>query len=435
MDYSTIIGPAAILAAIGGIVYKSFDQISKFPKLVYKKLKDRLIYSVRVYQYDELFEMIEEWLSTHHQKLYRDVEATTRLSSSVGLLTTTKATTLDLTVGDGELVYKQEDNTFIINYKRKKILINKSKDKVDGATSMKDLWFRKYSLSGWKAKKQIDLLLREIITLHKSKEDRSSIRVYGNDQYGQWYSTGKKKTKSLERTIICSQKKKSLKKDIDSFVASEDWYTEVCIPYKRGYCFYGPPGTGKTTIALAIANYTGRPIFSLNLNSLESDPRIPPCFSNIEDRSILLIEDIDKIFSGRENVQENSKISFSSLLNCLDGVFYRHGVIVVITTNHIEKLDEALLRTGRIDMKMEIPLPTDKEISEYLSVFYGEPMEVQEGKYALKMSDVQEICLQNRYSLPGEVIKIINRDKKAIITNEALPVINGYSLIYYNENR
>ena len=128
------------------------------------------------------------------------------------------------------------------------------------------------------------------------------------------------------------------------------------------------------------------------------------------EKSILLIEDIDKVFAGRENVSDKANITFSALLNCLDGAFYKHGLITIITTNHIEKLDEALLRTGRIDNKIEIPLPTDKEISEYLAVFYKKPTFVIQGKFNLKMSDVQEICLKNKNSIEG-AIKLLNGAK------------------------
>ena len=92
----------------------------------------------------------------------------------------------------------------------------------------------------------------------------------------------------------------------------------------------------------------------------------------------------------------------------MDGAFYKHGLITIITTNHIDKLDEALLRTGRIDTKLEIPLPSSKEISEYLSIFYNIPNFVIEGNFNLKMSDVQEICLQNKNSIDNAVKQLKN---------------------------
>ena len=294
-----------------------------------------------------------------------------------------------------KLKYKQEENTFILRYGGKRILIVKNKEKIDKAQSAKDLWFRKYTFSGIKAKKEIDSLLKEAIEYSKKENIKNIVKIFSNTSYGDWYSGVKIKIKPIEKTIINKAKKEFIINDLDEFSQSEQWYSDVSVPYKRGYCFYGPPGTGKTTLALAIANYTNRNIYCINLNAIEDDSRLPRCFSDIGDNSILLIEDIDKIFSGRENVKEGSKITFSSLLNCLDGAFYKHGLITIITTNHLDKLDEALLRTGRIDVKMEISKPTDSEVNKYYEVFFNQPLNL-EGKFNITMSDVQEICLKNK---------------------------------------
>jgi ATP-dependent 26S proteasome regulatory subunit len=81
-------------------------------------------------------------------------------------------------------------------------------------------------------------------------------------------------------------------------------------------------------------------------------------------------------------------------------------LVTIITTNHIDKLDEALLRTGRIDLKIEVPKPSHKEISQYMSLFFERPIEIQ-GDFSITMSDVQDICLKNRHN-PEEAIQRIN---------------------------
>jgi chaperone BCS1 len=171
-------------------------------------------------------------------------------------------------------------------------------------------------------------------------------------------------------------------------------------------CLYGPPGTGKTTLSLAIANYTKRRVYCLNMNSLENDARMYQAFSAMSENAILLIEDIDKVFCGRDNVEQKAGITFSTFLNCMDGALYKHGILSIITTNHLDKLDEALLRTGRTDLKIEVPLPGSKEIAEYLAVFYNKPIFALEGGYSYKMSDIQEICLQNKNNFDN-ALKII----------------------------
>lgn len=274
---------------------------------------------------------------------------------------------------------------------------------------MKDVWFRKYSLTGVHARMAIDDLLKEVIRFCREDEAQDTIGVYSNGSYGEWFSKSTVKVKPLAKTILNPSKKKYIMDDITAFVESEEWYVNISVPYKRGYCFYGPPGTGKTTLALGIANHLKRNIYCLNLNCLDDDSKLPILFANMPANAVLLLEDIDRVFAGRENVKEGSKVTFSGLLNCMDGAFYKHGLTTIITTNHIDKLDEALLRTGRVDVKMEIPRPSDREISSYLSLFYEEPINVV-GNFSITMSDIQEICLRHRHcpeEATEEIISLI----------------------------
>jgi len=84
---------------------------------------------------------------------------------------------------------------------------------------------------------------------------------------------------------------------------------------------------------------------------------------------LLVIEDIDAIFDQRENKVPDSKLTFSGLLNVLDGLNSTAGLITIITTNHIDKLDPALLRSGRIDKVIKLDLPTDDLIREMIGRF------------------------------------------------------------------
>lgn len=393
MDMSLLYTGAAI-AASGGIIYA----LKGIPNLIITQVKKKILFTVRVYQYDDLFDMLERWLAQNYQKQYKDVEA--GIGATDPYIPKPKENTKP------EVRYKQEENTFIVRYRGKRILITKSKEKMDKALSLKEVYFRKYTISGIRASREIGYLLDDVVDFFMKQSPTNEIKIRSNNGYGEWYYSTASRVKPLDKTIIEERKKNFIIRDIQQFEKSEEWYLNVSIPYKRGYCFYGPPGTGKTTLALALANFMGREVYCLNLNSIDDDSRLPYCFSTIGPNAVLLIEDIDKVFSGRENVREGSKITFSSLLNCLDGAFYRHGLVTIITTNHIEKLDDALLRTGRMDVKIEVSNPTSKEISEYLSVFYSTDLQVF-GEFDLKMSDVQDICLRYKDS-PERATEKIN---------------------------
>lgn len=91
-----------------------------------------------------------------------------------------------------------------------------------------------------------------------------------------------------------------------------------------------------------------------NLN----DDSLNTLLNSTEVNSIILLEDIDAIFQGRESVQEKrdggQSVTFSGLLNALDGVRSQEGRILIMTTNHKDKLDPALLRPGRADRCIEL---------------------------------------------------------------------------------
>ncbi len=73
-------------------------------------------------------------------------------------------------------------------------------------------------------------------------------------------------------------------------------------------------------------------------------------------RSLIAIEDVDAVFTGREGGEKRPGVSFSGLLNAIDGVAAQEGRALVMTTNHKERLDPALIRPGRADVHTELGL-------------------------------------------------------------------------------
>ena len=93
--------------------------------------------------------------------------------------------------------------------------------------------------------------------------------------------------------------------------------------------------------------------------------------SNLPKNSILVLEDIDSLFIKRESSRENkSCVSFSGVLNILDGLARREGLITFMTTNFAEKLDRALVRPGRIDYKLHFDYATKYQIKEMYKFFF-----------------------------------------------------------------
>jgi SpoVK/Ycf46/Vps4 family AAA+-type ATPase len=169
---------------------------------------------------------------------------------------------------------------------------------------------------------------------------------------------------------------------------------EKGIPWKRGWLLYGPPGTGKTALARAFAEDLNMPIYVFNLAEMSNHDLIQAWTEmQVNVPCIALIEDIDNVFHGRENVTRKgglmsmlyaprkegddgkkgvaglTPLTFDCLLNCLDGVERADGVFTIISTNDIGKVDPALgqprklpdgtlefisTRPGRIDKAVEL---------------------------------------------------------------------------------
>lgn len=215
-------------------------------------------------------------------------------------------------------------------------------------------------------------LLAKIQHEHDVNQDRNTNTLWGasmHDGLVQRDLTFKRRT--FENTFIPHEYEELIKSSIDDFKSKRDWYIENNIPYHFGFLLYGEGGTGKTTLAQCIADYAGAQLISFPGDRIAELPKIlggPIPTSSIDPSvyRIILIEDIDCGFAQRaidtfyddENDEFKSKerkVGLASILNTLDGLASPTNVIYIFTTNHIEKLDPALIRPGRCDVRLYIP--------------------------------------------------------------------------------
>jgi chaperone BCS1 len=200
----------------------------------------------------------------------------------------------------------------------------------------------------------------------------------------------------LDSVVLEPGEKEHLLQDMAQFRRSKQRYERLGVPYHRGYLFYGPPGTGKTSLVSALAAHFGLSVYIVNLSDF-TDRSLMSAINQVPRNSVLLFEDIDCMRGGqsrartdssggqegsaalstKENVSAQNGITLSGLLNVLDGFHAPTGVLFVMTTNHVEKLDQALLRPGRIDYKLYLGRASDHQKVELYRRFFPDSPEVE----------------------------------------------------------
>lgn len=252
-----------------------------------------------------------------------------------------------------------------------------------------------------------DNIITEITNPKLKMKDK--VKVYKFNDC--WNFVNNQPKRPLDSIFIEKFKMEQIIRRIDKFVKDEKWYVEHGIPYQLGILLYGPPGTGKTSVIKAIAGHFNKTIALSSAGNLVFADRI---MGTLPQDSLLVVEDIDsasitekrdksqkndiektvrtikydgqgavinivdapvKISNNTENsieklMSEFKREGISGLLNALDGIVSVHGRIMFMTTNHPEQLDNALIRPGRIDLKIEIGYVNDEIFRQFFTKFF-----------------------------------------------------------------
>lgn len=192
------------------------------------------------------------------------------------------------------------------------------------------------------------------------------------DENGSFVSAKYLPKRSLSTIYLDPSIKLRMRDEIARFLSEEGDYKMFGIPYRRSFLLAGPPGLGKTSLVHALASEFSRSIYVVTLGPKSTDDSLSSAFKSIHDKrgSIILLEDVDSFFTAtreRDDTKSRHSLSFSGLLNALDGLGAPTGVIAVMTTNHLDNLDPALLRPGRIDTILKVEPPTGAQVSSMMA--------------------------------------------------------------------
>lgn len=224
--------------------------------------------------------------------------------------------------------------------------------------------------------------------------DGSTVQVWVPD--GSWWRLQSKKPARRRETLILADGVESVIDRAREFLSQQKWYQDRGIPWRLGILLYGPPGTGKSSLAHVLASELRMNVNAAMVASFLTDDQLGQCLSKVPDKHVLLLEDVD---AARQS-KDGGGPSFSALLNALDGMTARDGQIVIMTTNHIENLDSAMTRPGRVDIKMFVGLANrDQAERMFLRFFPGRnhlAVAFADSWHGQNMAEIQKHLLAHR---------------------------------------
>lgn len=235
----------------------------------------------------------------------------------------------------------------------------------------------------------------EYIAYHKKKE-QEYYKAYEFSDNG-WEKLDINVIKNRQNVFLNGDLTDRIIDDVTTFYNGRDIYDRLGIPYKRTIMLHGEPGTGKTSTIFMLAHEFQKNIYYLKLSSFNSEKQLKGAIKQIPAGSIIVFEDIDTVSTThsrgkskkmrpltKEDIadiqkeSDNSCVSFSSwdtitldiLLQILDGYCYFSECVLIFTTNHIEKIDAAVLRPGRVDSFYKYEFSTVETIRNILAYYY-----------------------------------------------------------------
>ncbi|RDB18484.1 putative mitochondrial chaperone BCS1-A [Hypsizygus marmoreus] len=331
-------------------------------------------------QEDYPYDWLMHWLSKQPAwGRSREFEITTR---SVGRNGLTQTTTGDLEEEEEEV---EDDDSLVHGRRKRKVAFMPSLDTTH-TIYYRGHWLRitrtkRYPDYGHGSALKIsvvarnnDILKKLVLEAKREYEKDAEHRVHiflADTTYGCWRWNGARQKRPMSSIVLQPGVKDMLLADCKDFLCSEEWYAERGIPFRRGYLLHGVPGSGKTSLIHSLAGELGLDIYVVSLSSKGmSDNTLTTLMGHVPSRCILLLEDLDAAFTrsvsrdststgaptaatsdtAKTETTDGSTLSLSGLLNSLDGVAAAEGRLLFATTNHIERLDPALSRPGRMDV-------------------------------------------------------------------------------------
>ena len=209
--------------------------------------------------------------------------------------------------------------------------------------------------------------------MNKKTNDKITKKFFA--KYG-WSNITPIPPRNLNTIFLKKNQITNLCKNIENFMNSYTDYLHHGIPYKYNILLHGKPGVGKTSLIHSIATHYKFEILVININSELKESDLLDAFRSINENNemcLVVIEDIDCIMTDRKNLDsQRNNITMQGLLNCMDGFNNQEGMILILTTNYPEKLDDAIKRSGRIDYNLELTYCNYDQAKDIYNSFFND---------------------------------------------------------------
>ena len=333
-------------------------------------IKNKATYEVTLQGETLEYDQLEDWLFRNHSNKFQNV----------GLVKTS----------DNSTLFEPRNDSFLIWYNSNPIYISKVVEVNEKSYHKRESGT--YVLKSILNKEIISELLKEVSNsyVHNDEiDDRLTVYLYTH----YWKTHKQYYPKSINDVVLDVDVRSSIFSSIDTWKDDNKLLKSKKINTSLTHLYYGPPGSGKSSITASIAHHYGMNVYYLDLSSLLDIESLKDAFDQVQLNSIILIEDIDLVYKGRERINK-SGVKFDAFINFLSGVLAKNDVMIIITTNHIEHLDPALIRAGRVDLKCEFKRPDSEMIIEFIRKFYEIELESFEMKVLPEsMADVEQLCI------------------------------------------
>ena len=216
----------------------------------------------------------------------------------------------------------------------------------------------------------------------KNNEDNIFLWSYSD---GFWDNIKKIRKRDIDTVILDKEVKNQVNKCLDNYNNKDlkNRLNKLGINLKMNIVFSGLPGTGKSSLMFAIASKLNKDIATIDFNNRDLNDHGFICATNkIPKNSVFVLEDIDALYISRNKSAEN-RVSFSCILNFLDGVYSKENLISIITTNHIENLDKAIIRPMRIDSIIKFTYCSKYQYNEIFKLIFPDENDIRENLYKL----------------------------------------------------